>query len=146
MASEKLYRNTLWCWMLSVWPLKNCIETPYSVGCCWIKFEFAYPQTFSLRQRAPVFSFPHLYPKPVELEHNKFPCVFVFSSVSSTIYKEKIDGLCTGSVLVSSTCKLACDGPCRKMDETKAFLVSHFRKIISSEFKFPMQHIGQFYV
>ena len=32
------------------------------------------------------------------------------------------------------------------MDETKAFLVSHFRKIISSEFKFPMQHIGQFYV
>ena len=77
MASEKLYRNTLWCWMLLVWPLKNCIETPYSVGCCWIKFEFAYPQTFSLRQRAPVFSFPHLTPNPLSLNTINSPAFFI---------------------------------------------------------------------
>ena len=44
----------------------------YGVGCCWIKFEFACPQTFSLRQRAPVFFFPHLHPKPLALEHKVF--------------------------------------------------------------------------
>ena len=80
---------------------RNMLDVYHGVGCCWIKFEFACPQTFSLRQRAPVFSFPHLQPKPLALEHSKFPLLFLFPSVSSTIYKEKIDGLCTGSVCVN---------------------------------------------
>ena len=42
----------------------------------WIKSEFACAQTFSLRQRAPVFSFPQLHPKTLALEHNKFPSAF----------------------------------------------------------------------
>ena len=36
---------------------------------------------------------------------------------------------------------------CYAMDRVeKAFVVSHFRRIMSSEFKLPMRHIGQFYV
>ena len=57
---------------------RNMLDVFYSVGCCWIKSEFACPQTFSLRQRTPVFSFPHLQPKPLALEHNKFACGFYF--------------------------------------------------------------------
>ena len=55
---------------------RNMLDVFCGVGCCWIKSEFACAQTFSLRQRAPVFSFPHLHPKPLALEHNKFPSGF----------------------------------------------------------------------
>ena len=68
---------------------RSMLDVFYGVGCCLIKFEFACPQTFSPRQRAPVFSFKHLHPKPVALEHNIFPCGFLFPYVSSTICKEK---------------------------------------------------------
>ena len=57
---------------------RSVLDVFYGVGCCWIKFEFACPQMFSLRQRTPVFSFPHLHPKPRALEHSKFPCCFYF--------------------------------------------------------------------
>ena len=57
---------------------RRMLDLFYGVGCCWIKFELACPQTSFLRQRAPVFSFPHLHPKPLALEHNKFACGFYF--------------------------------------------------------------------
>ena len=79
---------------------RSKLDLFYGFGCCWIEFEFACPQTFSLRKRAHVFSFPYLHPKPLALEHNKFPSGFYFLYVNSTIYNEKIDGLCTGSVCV----------------------------------------------
>ena len=54
---------------------RSMLDVFCGVGCCWIKSEFACAQTF-LFDSAPVFSFPHLHPKPLALEHNKFPSGF----------------------------------------------------------------------
>ena len=54
---------------------RSMLDVFCGVGCCWIKSEFACAQTFSLRQRT-CFLLSHLHPKPLALEHNKFPSGF----------------------------------------------------------------------
>ena len=117
----------------------------YGVGCCWIKFDLACPQTYSLfifsriRQRAPVASFPRLHPQPLALAYNKSPAVFISIHALDDLQRGN-----RGSVyrLGLSEFKLVCDGPWIK--QRHFISVSHLRKIISSEYKLPMQHIGQF--
>ena len=47
------------------------------VGCCWIKFEFACPQTFSLQQRASVSPSPTSNQNPLRLNTITSPVVLI---------------------------------------------------------------------
>ena len=57
---------------------RSMLDVFYGVGCCWVKFEFACPQTLTLFDSARLFSpFPTSTPNPLRLNTINSPAGFI---------------------------------------------------------------------